>query len=319
MSLSKANASTLNDNDDLSTSTKTYEYKFHIKTVDMQSDKAAETLAQSLKETGFAILINHSVPYNLVQEVYEDWHKYFSSDKKFKDLYDKDIQAGYFPFREEQAKGYPIKNLMEYYHYYLWHHLPDEMSNNTTLLFHKMLELSKIVANFLEQELPIDIQDKLQMPMTKMIDNSDLTVMRILHYPALTGEEERGALRSAPHEDINLFTLLTAASTPGLQVKDLKGKWHNVECDPSSIVMNAGDMLQMATNKYYVSTTHQVVNPSESFKNTARYSVPFFVAPRKEVRLSPTHTAYEYFLERIKENGLKEEKKIRYLFLCRTF
>jgi isopenicillin N synthase-like dioxygenase len=114
---------------------------------------------------------------------------------------------------------------------------------------------------------------------------------------------EPGAVRAAAHEDINLITLLPAATQPGLEVQDLKGNWHKIECDPGTIVVNVGDMLQEASGGVFKSTTHRVVNPEG--ENVARYSIPLFVHPRSECVLSKKYTAGQYLDERLKEIGLK--------------
>ena len=63
------------------------------------------------------------------------------------------------------------------------------------------------------------------------------------------------------HEDINLITLLVAGSEPGLQAQDKTGKWHDVSSDPGMITINNGDMLAMASENYFPSTPHRVINP----------------------------------------------------------
>ncbi|MDE5018568.1 isopenicillin N synthase family oxygenase, partial [Francisella tularensis subsp. holarctica] len=74
------------------------------------------------------------------------------------------------------------------------------------------------------------------------------TLLRILHYPAIPGDEEPGAVRAAAHEDINLITLLTIASSPGLQVlSPFNIQLYDVSCDSESIIVNIGDMLQEMT------------------------------------------------------------------------
>jgi len=64
-------------------------------------------------------------------------------------------------------------------------------------------------------------------------------------------------------------------------------------------------MLQMATGGYFRSTTHRVVNPTGEVARRPRLSMPLFLHPRPEVRLSDTHTAGEYLEERLREIGLK--------------
>jgi isopenicillin N synthase-like dioxygenase len=128
-------------------------------------------------------------------------------------------------------------------------------------------------------------------------------LLRILHYPPISGTYEEGAQRSAPHEDINFLTLLPTATAPGLQVQDVKGQWHEVACDPGSIVVNVGDMLQLCTEQYYVSTTHRVTNPAMN-ENTARYSMPFFLHGRDDVMLSASQSYAECLNQRLKEIGI---------------
>jgi len=50
-------------------------------------------------------------------------------------------------------------------------------------------------------------------------------------------------------------------------------------------VVNVGDMLQRLTNDKFKSTTHRVVNPPREKWSEARYSIPFFLHPKSEVRL----------------------------------
>src|SRR5690606_8271472 len=109
-------------------------------------------------------------------------------------------------------------------------------------------------------------------------------------------------VRSAAHEDINHITVLVAASAPGLQVLDKEGKWHNVPHEENSIVVNIGDMLQLASGGRYRSTTHRVVNmPGD------RISIPMFVHPNAKTVLAPGKTAAQFLAERIAQiHGAKK-------------
>jgi len=68
--------------------------------------------------------------------------------------------------------------------------------------------------------------------------------------------------------------------------------------------VNIGDMLQEASGGYYPSTTHRVVNPT-SESNESRMSLPLFLHPRPDVRLSDRYTAESYLEERLRELGVK--------------
>ena len=133
-----------------------------------------------------------------------------------------------------------------------------------------------------------------------------VATLRIIHYPPLLGTEDSKAVRAGAHEDINLITLLVAGSQPGLQVLSKDDNWVDVSTSPEYIVVNIGDMLQMASNGYYPSTTHQVVNPGSASLNTPRFSMPLFLHPNDHVRLSKEYTAGSYLDERLKEIGLKK-------------
>jgi isopenicillin N synthase-like dioxygenase len=171
-------------------------------------------------------------------------------------------------------------------------------------MFQVLQELAIELLQWIENDLPAGVASRLSMPLCDMINESTNTLFRVLHYPPLDATVEKEAVRAAPHEDINLITLLPAATAPGLQVLDRQGQWHDVSCDPGSIVVNVGDMLQMCTEEYYRSTTHRVVNPANENENTSRYSMPLFLHPRKDVKLSPTITALEYLQQRLREIGI---------------
>ena len=128
--------------------------------------------------------------------------------------------------------------------------------------------------------------------------------MGIINYPPLPENLPEGVERSAAHEDINLITLLPAATMPGLEVQDTKGNWHEVSCDPGSVVVNIADMLELCTQGYYKSTSHRVVNPRGEARKTSRYSMPLFLHPHEDVCLSKTKTAVEYLTERLKAIGI---------------
>ena len=123
------------------------------------------------------------------------------------------------------------------------------------------------------------------------------------HYPPIQNKDiSDGSIRAGAHTDINLITILIAE--PGLQVIDSSGDWIDVELPKNSIVINIGDMLQEASGGFYKSTIHRVVNPDDE-NNHSRYSMPLFIHPRDEVRLSDDLTAKQYLEQRLKEIGLK--------------
>lgn len=267
--------------------------------------QAPELLTKSIRETGFAVLTGHPLSHDLIRNTYSEWEKFFASERKHDSTFDVKSQAGYFPFRTEKAKGYSVSDLKEFYHYYPSRvTLPEGTKTYTPELYQKLSHLGAELLGWIDDNTPEEVRKNFSMPLRDMIVESKETLLRPIHYPPLNGSESDGAIRAAAHEDINLITLLPAATAPGLEVKDTRGQWHSVQCNPGEIVINAGDMLQMASRGYYVSTTHRVVNPSGPMARTSRFSMPLFLHPAAKVRLSEKHTALTYLRERLGEIGL---------------
>ncbi|PWQ92649.1 2OG-Fe(II) oxygenase family protein [Leucothrix pacifica] len=276
-----------------------------VTTVDCRADDAAQQFTASLRGTGFAILKNHPIDSSLVEQVYADWARFFANPNKRDFLFDPDDQDGFFPYLSENAKDHAQKDLKEFFHYYPWGKCPDYLRADTDRLYGQLRALASILLNWVEDNSPEQVRNAYSMNLSDMINESPGTLMRILNYPALQGSEQPNAIRAAAHEDINLLTCLVASTEPGLQVQDVKGNWHDVDCDPGNIAVNVGDMLEMCSGNYFPSTTHRVVNPVGADSKKARMSIPLFLHPRADVVLSEKHTAGSYLTERLQELGLK--------------
>lgn len=275
-----------------------------IETVDYTASDASERLARSLRETGFAVLANHPIRAGRIDEAYALWGGFFASDSKLNYLRDYEKQDGYFPFKSEHAKDAQKKDLKEFYHVYPWGRVPEDLEAFTRQLYADLTAIGIELLSWLDQLMPDEISASLSMPLQEMMQASQQSLLRILHYPPVSAEEDAAAIRAAAHEDINLITLLLAGSQPGLQARDKQGQWHDVPCDPGMITINNGDMLSLATNGYFPSTTHRVINPDDKL-NLSRYSMPMFLHPHPDVKLRQDFTAEAFLQERLKEIGLK--------------
>lgn len=282
--------------------------------VSYKQPDSKQRLTESLHQIGFAVLTDHPISSALIAATYDEWQHFFNSETKHCYTFDPAIQSGYFPFQTEQAKGYNQPDLKEFFHLYDWGIMPDRFSLKSRQLFHQMSRLAAELLAWIESLMPADIRSQLTMPLCHMIADSRAkcsraTLMRILHYPPLTDTksnlELEGAVRAAPHEDINLITLLPAATASGLEILDHQGIWHAVPSNPGDIVINVGDMLQMASHGYFRSTTHRVINPQCSEADRSRYSMPLFLHPRSDVLLAGTTTAGDYLQQRLREIGLR--------------
>ncbi len=277
---------------------------FEIATVSYIDDNAPERFARSLHETGFAALTDHPVTPERIEAAYAAWGAFFNSEGKFEWIPADGAQDGYFPFRSENAKDAQAKDLKEFYHVYPKGKIPPELEAETRALHADLVAVGATLLGWLQDHSPSDVRDKLSEPLPGMLAGSEQNLLRILHYPALNAPPEPGAVRAAAHGDINLITCLLAGSEPGLEARDTAGNWHQVPCNPGMMAINAGDMLDMATQGYYPATVHRVVNPPAA-SNVARFSMPMFLHPRPEVVLKPGVSAHDYLMERLREIGLK--------------
>ena len=272
----------------------------NVAVVDYQATDAHQQFARSLKETGFAVIVNHPIAPSLIEQVQNEWLEYFtSSDDKYTYIRSEEGDGYFAQDVSETAKGAALKDLKEFFHVYPWGQYPAAMSQITFALYEQATNVAKTLLGWVERHTPAEVAAGYSMPLSHMVQDSKRTLLRVLRYPPLRGDEPVGAVRAAAHEDINLITVLPAANEPGLQVKDLDGNWHDVPCDPGSLAINAGDMLQYASNGYFPSTTHQVINPTGESATRSRVSMPLFLHPADDVVLADGRTAKSFLDERI--------------------
>ncbi|MTI09764.1 2OG-Fe(II) oxygenase family protein [Curvivirga aplysinae] len=276
-----------------------------LEAVDYQDPDAAEKFVNSLRETGFGVLKNHPISQDEVHSIYNNWYDYFQNGNKYDFLRNPETQDGYFPPEEsESAKGMEVKDIKEYYHFYPHGRCPEELREQLDTYYKNTSAFAGELLSWVEKYSPNEVSARYSQSLSSMIDGSTQSLLRVLHYPPFTGDEELGAIRAGAHEDINLLTVLPAANEPGLQVKAKDGSWIDVPCDFGNLIVNIGDMLQEASGGYFPSTTHRVINPKGMDKTKSRISLPLFLHPYPEVKLSDRHTADSYLMERLRELGV---------------
>lgn len=280
-----------------------------------------------LKEYGFIVLKDHPISDALLNQAYEHVESFFTLPVEQKMQYalkDNGFQRGYTPFGTEHAKDAKVSDLKEFWHVgrdladghryegtYPKNIWPKEVPEFQAVMSKIYRELDRVGKIMLESltvplELPSDYFEK--------IVSDGNSILRLLHYPPIPEGVDPRCIRAAAHEDINLITILVSATTSGLQLKDRDGTWLDIESDPNSLIVDAGDMLARITNDVIPSTTHRVVNPVGP--NTARYSMPFFMHPNPDAMLTclpscrgagekyPPITSQDFLFQRLREIGL---------------
>jgi len=274
----------------------------NVAVIDYRSRVAPSALAESLRATGFAVIVAHPLDPELVRLVQEEWLAFFDGTDKWDYVPDPGAQDGYNPLdAKEVAVGATLADIKEFFHWYPWGRQPPALHEATAQLYRDATALGATLLGWLQAATPAQVSTQFSVPLPDMLEGSRRTMLRLLRYPPVTGQEPPGSLRAAAHEDIDLLTVLPAATQPGLQVQDLQGRWHDVACDPGGVVVNGGDMLTLASGGFFPSTTHRVLLPSVEDGHPSRVSTPLFLHPADTVELAPGITAWDALRERLRQ------------------
>lgn len=295
-----------------------------------RKQKFVDSLGAAYRDIGFVAVKGHLLEDQTSEKLYQAVQNFFALSEEVKKKYEIPGlagQRGYTSFGKEHAKGRNEGDLKEFWHFgqtvvgndpigqeypqnVFASEVPD-FGEYGIKAYKQLEETGKYMLRAIALHLGLDefyFDDKI---------HHGNSILRPIHYPPIT-HEPKSAVRAAEHEDINLITLLMGASAEGLQVLNKQGEWVGITALPEQLVVNVGDMLQRLTNNVLKSTTHRVVNPPKEKWNTSRFSIPFFLHPRSEMRLdclpscvkedNPIHyepiSAGEYLQERLREIGL---------------
>lgn len=271
--------------------------------ISWQDPDCGPQFVASLREFGFSALVDHPLDMERVERIYRDWSAFFATGNADQYAMDPVRQDGYFsPAVAEHAKGSAQRDFKEYFQYYPWGRCPAPLHADLHGHYAQALEVSSQLLCWVGEHSPTEVARGFSEPLQAMIRDSEQSMLRVLHYPPVTAGAD--VTRAAPHEDINLLTLLPASDGPGLEIKRRDGGWLSVPNRPQQILINIGDMLQEASGGYFPSTTHQVAVPSGAELQRGRMSLPLFLHPRPEVVLSSRYTAHSYLSERLQELGV---------------
>ena len=274
----------------------------NVQLVDFASSEAPRIFADSMLDSGFAVISKHNISDSEISSFYQAWEHFFVFGEPEEFLSKGDDQAGYFSTdKAETAKGSNVQDLKEYFQYWPGTKLPSHLTQLTQSFFTKMISLGLITMQWLQDNTDSSLWHKIDRPFPEYL-SKEHTLLRVLRYPPIKGPLAPKALRAAAHEDINLITLLPAADEPGLELKSKSSdEWFPLEAPAGSIVVNIGDMLQELTDGSLPSTSHRVVNPKQQHAQNSRMTAPVFCHPHPELILSERYSAEDYLSERLKE------------------
>lgn len=294
------------------------------------TNEFTDAFCNSLKQTGFARIIDHGIDTQRLKKAYQTVEQLFDlslESKQACELKDLGIR-GYTGFGKEKAKGQSQGDLKEFWHigkelnadspYFdvyppnVW---PTELTHFKNDFLSLFADLEDIALELLSH---ISIGLNIKSDYFPSLINDGNSVLRLIHYPPVKGMDTQNQMRAAPHADINLMTLLVGATDSGLQLLDKNDEWQDVQTGADEIVVDTGDMMALLTGNTLPSTVHRVINPDANTPDNsskARYSMPFFLHPHSNAMLeclphfentnkANAISAGDFLHKRLRENGL---------------
>ena len=211
--------------------------------------KFVDLLFNGIKDYGFIILTDHTVDKEKVDLAYDLSHELFNLNLENKMKYHVEKGGGqraYTPFGLEHAKDNPNPDLKEFWHVgrdfeagsretelysdNIWPSEIPEFKKVMSELFGALDITSKIMLDAIGKGL--DVPENF---FSNIVSRGN-SILRLIHYPPVVGQDTENSVRAAAHEDINLITLLVGATDSGLELKDRDGSWLPVNSNTSSKV-----------------------------------------------------------------------------------
>ncbi|PIL28627.1 hypothetical protein GSI_08669 [Ganoderma sinense ZZ0214-1] len=120
-------------------------------------------------------------------------------------------------------------------------------------------------------------------------DVEGLTFLRFAKYYPRTDDDEVKTKNvwMKGHTDSGTISLLWSQPVVALQIMTPDGKWRHVKHVPNSIIVNAGDAMEMFSGGFYKATIHRVVQPPIDQRGFTRLGLLYFAYADADVKLVP--------------------------------
>jgi len=267
---------------------------------DAEDPETFARLGESLHTTGFAVFHMSAYATALLDELCREWLSFFASDVKSQYLSEPGSQEGYFPhLTADAASG---RDRKEYFHVRPTGRYPAEVSDKARRFCEEAIQLGCGLLSWLQAQMPEPVAANLSMDLPAMMHGSTGSLLRIQHYLPLGESDQWTFVRAAAHRDANLLTLLPMPTQPGLQVQEASGHWRDVSRESGILLVNAGLMLDRATQGYYPAVMHRVVSPAVPDGFPSRVSLPLFLHPHPDTPVDQGMTASTFVQQYVSQS-----------------
>ncbi len=255
-------------------------------------------LREALHDHGFFYVTGHGVDPGLIAEVTATAKRFFalpSAEKLKIEMIRSPHFRGYTPAGQERTRGQPDwREQLDINTEGLavqmtpdmpaWRRLqgpnqwPDALPEFRPLLLAYQAEVTRLGVALLEA-----IAVALEQPPTAFADifaPSPSQLLKIIRYPGReTAASDQGV---GAHRDGGFVTMLLQDEVAGLRVQGRDGAWIAAPPSPGTFVINAGELLELATDGFVRAAIHDVVAPPAGVE---RFSIAFFLGSRPDATI----------------------------------
>jgi len=268
-----------------------------------QEDRAIESsLVQACREIGFVTVAGHGIERGLFDALMKAGHEFFALPEparhgvapKHWNPASENTYRGYFPSTVAGKQGLDIgeprlddEALLER-PFHERNRLPAQLGSAWLRVVERYFDSLSRVASLLLEALVRGLGGDARLARRGFARPASLSTLRFNFYPervspVAVARDDGAGLCCDAHVDSGLLTLLYQDARGGLQVRDARGRWLDIEPDPDVLVVNTGQALELLTGGELVATRHRVLHTKGS-----RLSVPFFFEPTPDF---PMHAA----------------------------
>lgn len=274
-----------------------------IPVIDITSPNAAQRIIHAYSTVGFAYLVGHGVPDEVVAGVFEASHQFHASARELKDgIALSTSHRGFIPINTSTTRHSTLAKVTKPNQSESFMMMREDEPGSAEVQAGRYLAGPNQWPEWLPEFRPVvagyhDLMVRLGLRLVALVEeglacppgelgvhfHQPTTWLRLLHYPVRPVDAPDDLYGSAPHSDFGFLTLLAQDKVGGLQVMSAEGNWLDVPPMPGAFVMNVGDMLHQWSNGVLRSTPHRVINVS----GVERYSCPFFFDPHVSTIIAP--------------------------------
>lgn len=255
-------------------------------------------IEQACRDIGFMYVTGHGINPDVITAVRKSVVSYFAQpeETKIRDRITRDNYRGYIPLgffspnvgaddadayegyklHYESPEGDAVQSACHLYGPNRWPAAVPELQPAVGAYWRECDRVCEALLTALANIMGVAADEFLQL------FESPLTNMTLLHYPPLAQGMEGFGIH--PHKDTDALTILAPDPVGGLMVRCRDDReWIAAEPPGDALTVNIGDLLELWSGGYFVSTPHKVVNTS----GAERYSFPYFAVPRFDTVVAP--------------------------------